>query len=184
MASFDELLERIEVLEKRTLTLKDLPLAPLQRKLEQDWRPSGAILLGENSITAEMLAFQTFEPVYITPVSLFTHSNGTVTWATKSIASDTGTATARFAIVKAAVGGTRTSAVYASNLLRFRKTGTSGPYQECEHVQAGTGAAGSGGGHSEHLIVPLDASEQFDYERVDGMASSSFFRADLEGYIT
>jgi len=54
--TYAELLERLEVLEARTLALRDLPLAALQRKLEQDWQPQASILLGENSITPAMLA--------------------------------------------------------------------------------------------------------------------------------
>lgn len=41
-----DLIARIEALEQRQLALSDLPLAALQRKLEQDWQPSGSVLLG------------------------------------------------------------------------------------------------------------------------------------------
>ena len=54
--TFEDVLARLEKLEAHTLALRDLPLAALQRRLEQDWQPQASLLLGENSITEEMLA--------------------------------------------------------------------------------------------------------------------------------
>ena len=50
--------ERIAALEARIsdLQLGDLPLAALQRKLENDWQPDAAVLLQPNSITSDQLA--------------------------------------------------------------------------------------------------------------------------------
>lgn len=53
--TYDELLDRIEALENYQLKLGDLPLAPLQNKLEVDWQPQASVLLGERSVTTEML---------------------------------------------------------------------------------------------------------------------------------
>lgn len=50
------LAERVANLEGRTLTLADLPLAAMQRKLESDWQPDAALLLQPNSITFDALA--------------------------------------------------------------------------------------------------------------------------------
>jgi hypothetical protein len=50
--------DRLAALEGRigALTLDDLPLGPLQRKLENDWQPDSAVLLQPNSITLDQLA--------------------------------------------------------------------------------------------------------------------------------
>lgn len=50
-----DFLTRLEALEARQLALADLPLAALQRKLEQDWLPEADVLLGDASITPAML---------------------------------------------------------------------------------------------------------------------------------
>jgi hypothetical protein len=47
MASFEEIEERLLNLEQGRLQVKDLPLAALQRKLEQDWQPDAGILFGQ-----------------------------------------------------------------------------------------------------------------------------------------
>ncbi|MGZ6854888.1 MAG: hypothetical protein ACXVGC_12640 [Mycobacteriaceae bacterium] len=49
--------DRIAALEDRlaNLTLGDLPLAALQRKLENDWQPDAAVLLQPNSISSDQL---------------------------------------------------------------------------------------------------------------------------------
>lgn len=53
---FQEILDRLAALEGRSLTVADLPLKPLQDKLEQDWQPQASVLLGSNSVTTAMLA--------------------------------------------------------------------------------------------------------------------------------
>jgi len=40
-----ELAQRLDALESRRLTVRDLPLAALQRKLEVDWLPDASLLL-------------------------------------------------------------------------------------------------------------------------------------------
>lgn len=49
--------DRLAALEGRigSLTLADLPLGPLQRKLESDWQPDSAVLLQPHSITSDQL---------------------------------------------------------------------------------------------------------------------------------
>jgi hypothetical protein len=47
--------DRLAALESRALTLRDLPISALQRKLEQDWQPDPAVLLGEGTISLTML---------------------------------------------------------------------------------------------------------------------------------
>jgi hypothetical protein len=54
--SYQDLLDRIDALEAKTLSVGDLPLKALQSKLEQDWQPSASLLLGSKSVTAPMLA--------------------------------------------------------------------------------------------------------------------------------
>jgi hypothetical protein len=56
MSAYDDLLERVVALEQRDLTLSDLPIADIQRKLENDWQPEGSTLLSANSITVDQLA--------------------------------------------------------------------------------------------------------------------------------
>lgn len=60
MATTDptNLADRLAVLEARLASLKlaDLPLAALQRKLENDWQPDGSVLLQPYSITQDQLA--------------------------------------------------------------------------------------------------------------------------------
>jgi|GEM_PF-3630638 hypothetical protein len=46
---------RLDAFERRRLTVNDLPLAALRRKLEADWQPEASVLLGSASITPEML---------------------------------------------------------------------------------------------------------------------------------
>lgn len=48
--------ERVAALEQRDITLGDLPLAALQRRLEQRWQPDSAILLEPASVTSSLLA--------------------------------------------------------------------------------------------------------------------------------
>lgn len=57
MATSD-LAERLDALEAKlnSLKLDDLPLAAIQRKLENDWQPDGNVLLQPNSITRDQLA--------------------------------------------------------------------------------------------------------------------------------
>jgi hypothetical protein len=53
--SMAELLERVEALEDARLTLKDLPLADLQRKLETSWQPNANELLQAGTATRALL---------------------------------------------------------------------------------------------------------------------------------
>ncbi len=48
-ASLQELETRIAALEADKIRVKDLPLAALQRQLEQDWQPDAGILLADGS---------------------------------------------------------------------------------------------------------------------------------------
>jgi hypothetical protein len=62
MATTDPTFEdRIAELEARitSLQLGDLPLAALQRKLENDWQPDANVLLQPNSITGDQIAART-----------------------------------------------------------------------------------------------------------------------------
>lgn len=47
---------RVEKLEAAKITLKDLPLKSLQNQLELNWHPNASVLLGERSISPEMIA--------------------------------------------------------------------------------------------------------------------------------
>lgn len=53
--TFDDLVERVARLEQRRIAVDDLPIAPLQRKLERTWLPDGGVLLQEKSVTAASL---------------------------------------------------------------------------------------------------------------------------------
>jgi hypothetical protein len=54
--TYDELLERLVKLEKKTLGLKDLPMRSIQDSLEVDWQPNAGLLLPPGSITTALLA--------------------------------------------------------------------------------------------------------------------------------
>lgn len=53
--TFDELAARVARLEGHKLTTDDLPMAPLQRKLERSWQPDAGVLLQAKSVTADAL---------------------------------------------------------------------------------------------------------------------------------
>ncbi len=53
--TYDELLARIVALENREITVDDLPVTPLQRRLEQKWQPDASLLLQPYSITSDLL---------------------------------------------------------------------------------------------------------------------------------
>lgn len=55
-AGLADLIARVETLEQRKLGLSDIPLATLQRKLENDWQPDANVLIQPRSITAEQIA--------------------------------------------------------------------------------------------------------------------------------
>lgn len=52
----DELLARVERLEQRRIAVEDLPITPLQRRLERTWLPDAERLLQERSVTSACLA--------------------------------------------------------------------------------------------------------------------------------
>ncbi len=58
MTAFDELLARVEALETRGITVDDIPIVDLQRRLEQKWTPDASILLQPYSITSDLLDTQ------------------------------------------------------------------------------------------------------------------------------
>jgi hypothetical protein len=47
MSAIDDLAERLDALEGRAIRVKDLPVRALQDRLERDWQPSAAVLLGQ-----------------------------------------------------------------------------------------------------------------------------------------
>jgi hypothetical protein len=51
VTAFDELVARVATLEAHTITVEDLPMKPLQRKLEQSWQPDASLLLQPGSVT-------------------------------------------------------------------------------------------------------------------------------------
>ncbi len=53
--TLEALMARIEKLEKRNIGLDDLPLANLQRRLEQRWQPNAGVLLSPKSVTDELM---------------------------------------------------------------------------------------------------------------------------------
>ncbi len=53
--TLETLMERIEKLEKRNIGLDDLPIANLQRRLEQRWQPNAGVLLSPKSVTDELM---------------------------------------------------------------------------------------------------------------------------------
>lgn len=56
MASpFEDRLAEVEA-KLGALSIGDLPFAAMQRKLESDWQPDAAVLLGSGSVTTDMLA--------------------------------------------------------------------------------------------------------------------------------
>lgn len=57
LPSYQELIDRLEALEKKTIALPDLPLAQLQNKLELDWQPDPNILFAAGSISEALLGF-------------------------------------------------------------------------------------------------------------------------------
>jgi hypothetical protein len=56
MPTFAEAIERLEKVEKKQITVNDLPIGPLQTKLENDWQPSPGVLLPPASIGSSLLA--------------------------------------------------------------------------------------------------------------------------------
>lgn len=62
--SYEELVARLEALEQRQITLKDLPLAQLQRRLELGWNPEAKVLLQKASVTPSELATVPYARVY------------------------------------------------------------------------------------------------------------------------
>lgn len=53
--TFEELADRVERLEQRSIQVEDLPLGQLQRKLERTWQPDGGVLLQAKSVSADAL---------------------------------------------------------------------------------------------------------------------------------
>lgn len=68
MTLIDDLMARIDALEGRSITVADLPVAALQRRLEQRWQPDATTLLLPSSVTREALAQK------------FDYGVATVTW--------------------------------------------------------------------------------------------------------
>ncbi len=50
-----ELASRVAALEQQEIDVEDIPMAKLQRKLEQKWTPDAAVLLQPHSITSDLL---------------------------------------------------------------------------------------------------------------------------------
>jgi hypothetical protein len=51
----NETRDDLAALQQRPIELRELPLAKLMSKLETDWQPNAAVLLGPSSITPAML---------------------------------------------------------------------------------------------------------------------------------
>ena len=108
-------------------------------------------------------------------------------WNTINVASHTGTDTAQFAIVSVLIYGQATDAVanYRTNYVHFRKTGNTDPQVIAQYSWGDNTTTGNyGGGSRTQYIIPLNASEQFDYRWVALLNFSNSASIYLEGYIT
>lgn len=54
--TFDELVDRIEALERKQITVRDLPFQGMIDRLEQDWRPNSQQIILPRSVGAPALA--------------------------------------------------------------------------------------------------------------------------------
>jgi hypothetical protein len=124
-----------------------------------------------------------FVPKWITPVTKVTSGSGNVARTTVSVATDTGADTAIIAILEVELQGVATGAAYKSNEYRIwaGPGGGANDFRTAKHWAAGT--VGTGAGTRQQMLVPLDASENFDYQKIDGIASSSGGSITLIGYI-
>lgn len=80
MTQFDDFAERLAAMEERLANLQvgDLPIGPLQKKLEADWHPNGGVLLEPKSVGLEQLQYRTIVGAVTGPGAVL--STGTGGW--------------------------------------------------------------------------------------------------------
>ena len=107
---------------------------------------------------------------------------GTGAWTTISIASDTGSQTAKIAILRLCATSLYAGSDPATCRIEIRATGTT----PTSPRRAESGASGAADDRVERTVfVPLDGSEQFDYRVVRTAEGSAmnYWEIHLEGWI-